>query len=192
MNSAARMNSGIASSSWLPIIPFSNCSAAVPMSRPGQKQVQDRAADHRVGDGQPDEAQGDDGDERQREGTGEVHSPEVVLVMSISSGASPRSIDQIVPGITNDDRGREDEVHRVEKVETDLEVGRALDLHERHVLPVTPETTSPNRTTPDDGDEDTDHTAAPGPQLAGDEIEADLLVLPAARTPSRAAPCTAR
>ena len=34
MNSAARMNSGIASSSWLAIMPFSNCSAAVPMSRP--------------------------------------------------------------------------------------------------------------------------------------------------------------
>jgi hypothetical protein len=34
MNSAARMNSGIASSSWLAIMPFSNCSAAVPMSMP--------------------------------------------------------------------------------------------------------------------------------------------------------------
>ncbi len=34
MNSAARMNSGIASSSWLAIMPFRNCSAAVPMSRP--------------------------------------------------------------------------------------------------------------------------------------------------------------
>ena len=34
MNSAARMNSGIASSSWLAIMPFSSCSAAVPMSRP--------------------------------------------------------------------------------------------------------------------------------------------------------------
>ncbi len=34
MNSAARMNSGMASSNWLVIIPFSSCSAAVPMSRP--------------------------------------------------------------------------------------------------------------------------------------------------------------
>ena len=34
MNSAARMNSGMASSSWLAIMPFSSCSAAVPMSRP--------------------------------------------------------------------------------------------------------------------------------------------------------------
>ncbi len=38
MNSAARMNSGMASSSWLPIMPFSNCSAAVPMSRPARKR----------------------------------------------------------------------------------------------------------------------------------------------------------
>ena len=34
MNSAARMNRGIASSSWLAIMPLSSCSAAVPMSRP--------------------------------------------------------------------------------------------------------------------------------------------------------------
>ena len=34
MNSAARMNSGMASSSWLVIMPLSSCSAAVPMSWP--------------------------------------------------------------------------------------------------------------------------------------------------------------
>ena len=34
MNSAARMNSGMASRSWLAIMPLSNCSAAVPMSSP--------------------------------------------------------------------------------------------------------------------------------------------------------------
>ncbi len=34
MNSAARMKSGMASSSWLAIMPFRSCSAAVPMSSP--------------------------------------------------------------------------------------------------------------------------------------------------------------
>src|SRR5436190_14600717 len=37
MNEAARMNSGMASNNWLAIMPFSNCSAAVPMSRPDTK-----------------------------------------------------------------------------------------------------------------------------------------------------------
>jgi hypothetical protein len=34
INSAARMNSGIASSTKLEYMPLSSCSAAVPMSRP--------------------------------------------------------------------------------------------------------------------------------------------------------------
>ena len=36
MNSAARMNSGTASSTWLEYMPFSSCSAAVPRSRPAR------------------------------------------------------------------------------------------------------------------------------------------------------------
>ncbi len=38
MNSAARMNSGMASSRKLAIMPLSSCSAAVPMSRPARNR----------------------------------------------------------------------------------------------------------------------------------------------------------
>ena len=56
-----------------------------------QEQPENGPADHRVGDRQSDQAQPDDGEERKRKRAGQVHSPEVALVMSASSGASPRS-----------------------------------------------------------------------------------------------------
>ena len=55
-----------------------------------EQQVEDRARDHRMADRQAEKGERGDRDEREREGACEVHTPELALVGSNSSGATPR------------------------------------------------------------------------------------------------------
>ena len=55
----------------------------------GKQQIEDRAGDHRMADRQAEEGQRRDRDDREREGAGEVHTPDPALVGSNSSGALP-------------------------------------------------------------------------------------------------------
>ena len=64
--------------------------------QPRQEQVQDRAGDHRMADRQPEKGEGGDRDERDREGACQVHTPELALVGSNSSGATPRMACQAI------------------------------------------------------------------------------------------------
>ena len=57
----------------------------------GEEQIEDRAGDHRVADRQAEEGQRRDGDDRERERAGEIHTPEPPWSGSGASGASPRS-----------------------------------------------------------------------------------------------------
>ena len=55
-----------------------------------KQQIEDRACDHRMADRQAEKGQHRHRDDRERERAGEVHTPELALVGSNSSGATPR------------------------------------------------------------------------------------------------------
>ena len=71
MNSAARMKSGIASSSEARIHAVEQLLGGGAHVEAGEQQIEDRAADHRVADRQPEHAQGDDRHDGEREGAGD-------------------------------------------------------------------------------------------------------------------------
>ena len=57
----------------------------------GQEEIENRSADHGVPDRQPEQAEGDDRHDAEREGAGGIHRPELTLVGSKASGSLPRS-----------------------------------------------------------------------------------------------------
>jgi len=90
MNSAARMNSGSRAAAGFhhAVQQLLGCGAHVDPDRNSQRI---EPPIHRQAERHPDDASRPDGDQREGKGAGQVHSPELVLVMSTSSGATPRT-----------------------------------------------------------------------------------------------------
>ena len=114
--------------------------------------------------------------ERKRERAGQVHSPERRLgdVGLFRRFAAQQAHDR--PQVADDDRDGEHDVDRVQDVEADLEIGAALDLHEGDVA----HGGRQRHAEEDDGGnghDQSEHAPSERPQLARDEVEADLLVL---------------
>jgi len=56
----------------------------------GKQQIEDRAGDHGVPDRQAEKGEQRDRHDRDREGTGQAHTPDPTLAGSTASGADPR------------------------------------------------------------------------------------------------------
>ena len=89
MNSAARMNSGTARMHVVGVHAVEQLLGGRSHVLPGEQQIEDRPAIIEWPIGSPRKARRDR-DERQRERACKVHTPELALVGSNSSGATPR------------------------------------------------------------------------------------------------------
>ena len=144
---------------------------------PRQEEIEHRPADHGVADGQPEQAEADDGRDGGGERAGERHSAEPAPGRSGSVDLlAPEQAGQD-PDVADDDGDDEDHVDREQIVEADLEIGRALDLHEADVVERGRERHRVQGHDRDPGHDARDAAGA-GAERAVEEIEADLLALP--------------